>query len=1152
MDLPKTEQQILKFWKNKSIFKKTLEKRKKGPRFVFYEGPPFANGKPGIHHLLSRSFKDAILRYKTMKGFYAERKAGWDTHGLPTEMETEKKLGVKSKKEIEKIGIKKFTEECEKNIFTYKEDWENFTTRIGYWLDIDNPYITCSPEYIESVWWTLKQIWEKGFLYEDYKVIPYCPRCGTSLSFHEVAQGYKKVKEPAIYVKLKLKTKVAKFKNTSLLIWTTTPWTLPANVAVAINPNFVYLKVKIDGEYLILAEGRLEDCEVDGEVVERIKGKDLIGLEYNPLFDIKSATKEKNIYKVIEADFVSLEEGTGLVHVAPAFGEDDMRIGKENDLPILMTVDKEGKIKKEIKEYAGMFVKKADPLIVEELEGRNLIFRTEEYTHDYPFCWRCDTPLLYYSKKSWFIDMQKVKKDLIKNNQEINWMPAHLKNGRFGEWLRDVKDWNLTRERYWGTPLPVWKCQKCEKVEVIGSINDLTSKEFSTNNYFLMRHGHSVRQENKKISCWPETWHCPLTQKGKTETSSLAEKIGKEKIDLIFSSDLLRTKQTAEIVSEETGIKVKYDPRLREINFGVYNGELSEKYDKNFPKCERFNRKAENGESWSDTKMKILDFVKELEEKYKNKNILIISHGGPLAFLQATAKGLSNKEILESFPEIVPSNNEFRKFEFKNLPYDEKGNLNFHRPYIDKVKFSCSECDGLMERASEVIDCWFDSGSMPYAQLHYPFENKNLIDEKKSFPADFICEGVDQTRGWFYTLLAISTLLGLGISYKNVISHGIVLDEKGNKMSKSKGNIVKPNEVADKFGVDCARLYFYTVNSVGEPKRFDFKDIQDVSRRFFNTIWNSFNFLSLYGVEKEINENINPKTLLDKWIVSKLESLKLRVNKDLELYDIVSAARLFEGFVDDLSNWYIRRSRRRFQKSKNETDKEEASQILSYIFLELAKLLAPFTPFFAEDIYQRLPNYKDKQESVHLCDYPEPKEKLINEKLEQNMEEVRKIVALTLNQRADLGIKVRQPLSSLKIKRKIIASGGQMELDELSDLIKQEVNVKEVSFGDKIKKEIELDVVITPALEKEGMIREIVRQIQVMRKKAGYKPKHKILVRYFGNVELNNLLAENEKAILEETKAEQFEVGERPKLKFDIEKRVKVNQGELWLAIKKI
>ena len=1149
MNLPKTEQDILRFWKDKDIFKKTLEKTKKGPRFVFYEGPPFANGKPGIHHLLSRSFKDAILRYKTMRGFYAERKAGWDTHGLPTEMEAEKKLGVKSKKEIEKIGIKKFTEECEKNIFIYKKDWEDFTTRIGYWLDLDNPYITCSPKYIESVWWVLKQIWQKGFLYQDYKVVPYCSRCGTSLSFHEVAQGYKKVKEPAIYVKFKLKNKEVKTKSTYLLVWTTTPWTLPANVAVAINPRFTYFKVKVDGEYLILAKGRLENCGIKGEIVERIKGKDLVGLKYESLFKPKSASKKKNIYEVVGADFVSLEEGTGLVHIAPAFGEDDMKIGKENNLPVLITVDKEGKFKKEVKKWEGMFVKDADPLIIKELERRKLVFKKEEYVHDYPFCWRCDTPLLYYTKKSWFIDMQKVKKDLIRNNQGINWIPAHLKNGRFGEWLRDVKDWNLTRERYWGTPLPVWKCPKCGKVEVIGSVNDLTSKKFSTNHYLLMRHGHSARQENGKLSCWPEIWPCPLSQKGKREISNLVEKIMKEKVDLIFSSDLLRTKQTAEIVSKGIGAKVKYDSRLREIDLGVYNGKSSEKYIKDFPRLERFTRRAEKGETWNDTKMRALDFVRELEKKYQNKNILIISHGGPLAFLQAAVEGLSNKEILDSFSEIVPSNNEFRKFEFKDLPYDRKGNLNFHRPYIDKVKFSCSKCNSLMERVPEVIDCWFDSGSVPYAQLHYPFENKDLIDKRSFFPADFICEGVDQTRGWFYTLLAISTLLGLGIPYKNVISHGIVLDKEGHKMSKSKGNTVNPSEVAEKFGVDCARFYFYTINSVGEPKRFDFKELQDISRRFFNTLWNSFNFFSLYTEEKKINEKVCPKTLLDKWIISRLESLKIEVTENLEIYNVVSAARLFEEFVNDLSNWYIRRSRKRFQKPENKSERKEASQVLGYLLLELTKLLAPFIPFFTEDIYQKLPDYRNKKESVHLCNYPEANKELIDKGLERDMKEVRKIVALALNQRADSGIRVRQPLSLLKIRKKITSNKGQ---DELLSLIKEEVNVKKVSFSSKIEKETELDIVITPTLEREGVVREVVRQIQVMRKKAGYKPRHKILVRYSGDIELNNILTKNKEAILEETKAKQFEIGERPKLKFDIEKRMKVNQKELWLAIKKI
>ena len=954
LNLPEIEKKILEFWHKNSIFEKSLEKTKKGPKFVFYEGPPFANGLPGIHHLLARAFKDIILRYKTMQGFYVRRKAGWDTHGLPTEMETEKKLKIKNKKGIEDIGIENFIKGCKENTFTYKEEWENFTRRIGFWIDLKEPYITCNSDYIESVWWILKKIWEKKLLYQDYKVVPYCPRCGTSLSSHEVAQGYKNIEEPAIYVKIEIKTKNPKFKNTNLLIWTTTPWTLPGNVAVAVNPKFTYLKVKVDNEYLILAKERLKNSGIEGKIIREFKGKDLVGLKYKPLFSVKSAIKEKNIYKVIPADFVSLKEGSGLVHIAPAFGEEDMEAGKNNNLPVLMTIDEEGKIKKEIKPWAGVFVKEADPLIIKELNKRRLILKEEKHFHDYPFCWRCGTPLLYYAKKSWFIAMEKVKEDLIENNQKINWIPSYLKEGRFGEWLKEVKDWNLSRERYWGTPLPIWECEKCKNQICIGSIEELNQK----------------------------------------------------------------------------------------------------------------------------SKRKIEDL---------------------------------------------------------------------HRPFIDEITFKC-KCGGLMKRVLEVIDCWFDSGSMPYAQWHYPFENKKLIDNKEMFPADFICEGIDQTRGWFYTLLAISTLLGLGPSYKNVISHGIVLDDKGQKMSKSKGNIIKPEDVIEKFGVDCARFYFYTVNSVGDPKRFDFKELQGIFRKFFDTFWNSFIFFSTY-IEKGFKpkKEFVSKKLLDKWIVSKLESLKLEVIGNLEKYDVVVAARLCEDFVDGLSNWYIRRSRKRFQNPKEKNEKEEASQSLNFVLLELTKLLAPFIPFLTEEIYQGMPDFPGKKKSVHLEDFPKLNEKSIDRKLEEKMEKGREIVVLVLAQRAAAEIKVRQPLGGVKIKSNILKNEK-----ELLDLLKEEVNVKEVIFDDKIKGEVELDLKITPQLKEEGMIREIIRQIQEMRKKAGYKPKDKALIRYSGEPGLRAILEKNKNLILKETKSQKFEAGERPKLVFDVERNIKIDQQELWLAIKKI
>ncbi len=873
-NLPKKEEEILDFWRKKDIFQKSLEKRKGSERFVFYEGPPFANGLPGIHHLVARAFKDVVLRYKTMKGFFVGRRAGWDTHGLPTEMAAEKKLGIKSKKDIEKIGIDKFIEESRDNVFNYKKEWEEFSERIGFWLDFEKAYITCSKEYIETLWWILKQVWDKGLLYQDYKVVPYCPRCGTSLSSHEVAQGYKKVTENSITVKFELEEE----PGTYLLVWTTTPWTLPGNTALAVNPDIDYIKFSLKGCFYISSEKEFKEYG-EGKALEKIKGKDLIGRKYKPLFENKAP------YVVAGADFVSVEEGTGVVHIAPAFGEDDMNLAREKDLPILMTVDEEGNMKAEGYPWQGRFVKEADSLIVEDLKKRDLLFKEEDYEHDYPFCWRCKTPLLYYAKNSWFIKISEIREKLIENNKKINWVPSHIKEGRFGEWLKEIKDWNLSRERYWGTPLPIWECSKCKKKVCIGSL-------------------------------------------------------------------------------------------------------------------------------------------KELEEK-------------------------SGRKIED-----------------------------LHRPFVDRISFDC-ECGGKMKRVPEVIDCWFDSGSMPFAQWHYPFENKERIDKGELFPADFISEGIDQTRGWFYTLLAISTLLEKGVPYKNVVVLGLVLDSEKQKMSKSRGNIIVPKEIMERFGADCARMYFYTVNSVSEAKGFDFKGVQALYRRFFDTLWQSYNFFSMYSNSSE--KDSSSKNPLDRWILSRLEGLNREIADNLDRYDIVGAARPFLAFLDDLSNWYIRRSRQRFRDS----DKEAASA-LYYVLFKLSKLLAPFAPFSAEALYLELGG---KEESVHLEDFPEPGKR--ERKLEEKMERARSITARALALRAEAGIKTRQPLNKLAIEEK--------KLDkELLEIIKEEVNVKEVVLGKKLK----LDTKITKELKKEGERREFLRNVKSLRKKLGLKPgdKASLLLTTFSDI----------------------------------------------------
>ncbi len=1167
VNFPKIEKKILKFWQQYNIFQKSIEKRKRSPNFVFYEGPPTANAKAGLHHALSRVFKDIICRYKTMRGFRVLRKAGWDTHGLPVELEIEKKLGLKSKKDIEKYGIAKFNQKCKESVWDYKKDWEKLTERIGFWLDMKNPYITYETDYIETLWWILKEIWQKGLLYQDFKVVPYCPRCGTSLSSHEVAQGYKRIKEKAIYIKFRILN--PEFKNTSLLVWTTTPWTLLGNVAIAVNENFVYAKIKSqnpegENEYLILAKERLNILGGDYQVIKEFKGKNLVGLRYEPLYPPDEEIT-KSAYKVISADFVSLEEGTGFVHIAPAFGEEDMEVIKTQnsklktqnleEFPILLTVDEEGKFRLNIKKWAGLFVKEADPLIVEDLKERDLLFKEELYEHDYPFCWRCETPLLYYAKKSWFIKITKAKKDLIKNNKKINWIPAHLKEGRFGEWLKEIKDWAISRERYWGTPLPIWQCKKCQNIKVIGSLKDLLSQRFSKNNYFILRHGESLRQIKKLAMCWPEKIYCPLTEKGKSEVLNVAKKLKNKKIDLIFSSDLLRTKQSARILSQETGAKIIFDKRIREWNVGIFNGKepgLVWRYinEKKNP----LSIKLPKGESLADIQKRMYVFLEQINEKYQGENIAILSHELPLSILEGTLKGFSLEKILEKRRKRkikIIETGKFRKIEFKNLPLNEKMELDFHRPYVDEIRFYCKNCGDLMERTPEVIDCWFDSGAMPFGQAHWPFAQSQKYSPPKLFPADYISEGIDQTRGWFYTLLAISTLLDFGPAYKNAISLGLVLDEKGEKMSKSKGNVVDPWQIVEKCGTDATRWYFYTINQPGDSKLFSEKDVEGALKEFILTLWNCYVFYNTYADKRGFQypptlfKKGGAAVLLDKWIISKLNQLILDVTNSLDKYDVTGAARSIEKFIiNELSLWYIRRSRRRFQKPENEKELKEASQVLGFVLLALNKLVAPFIPFLSEEVYRKLrTSYFILHTSVHLEDWPEVNKSLIDKKLNKKMEKVRDIVTFTLAKRAEAKIKIRHPLSELQI------SSEELKNDpELLELLKEEVNVKKITFG----KTLKLDTKITVELKEEGIVRDVIRQIQEMRKKLGLKPRHKILVQYSGSLSLNKILIENKSIILKETKAKDFISVFHPKEKFKIEKEIKVDDEKLYLAIKKV
>ncbi len=848
LDFVEREKEILNFWKEKDIFGQSIKARENCPVFTFYDGPPTANGKPHIGHILTRVIKDLIPRYKTMKGYKVLRKAGWDTHGLPVELEVEKQLGISGKPQIEDYGVEPFIKKCKDSVFVYESLWREMSDRVGFWADMDDPYVTYHNDYIESEWWALKKIWEKGLLYKGHKIVPYCPRCGTALSSHEVAQGYKNVKETSCIARFK----VIGQDNTYFLAWTTTPWTLPSNTALCVNKKENYSKVKAaDGCIYIMAEALLDDIVKEYQVIETYKGEDLVGMDYEPLFPY--AKPDKRAFFVTEDDYVTLTDGTGIVHIAPAFGEDDARVGRRFDLPFIQLVNDQGCFTEEVEGLAGVFVKDGDKEILKRLEESGKLYAAIPFEHDYPFCWRCDTPLLYYARDTWFIEMTKVRDDLLKNNNTVNWMPDNIKTGRFGNFLENVIDWGLSRERYWGTPLPIWEC-KCGHRHAIGSIAEL--KKMSDN--------------------------CP----------------------------------------------------------------------------------------------------------------------------------------------------------------DE---IELHKPYIDAVELNCPKCGGKMHRVPEVIDCWFDSGSMPFAQWHYPFENKEIFDE--NYPADFISEAIDQTRGWFYTLMAISTLIFDKSPYKNVIVLGHVQDREGRKMSKHLGNVVDPWSVLDNQGADAVRWYFYANSAPWLPNRFDDKAVNEYQRKFMGTLWNTYAFFVLYANI----DNFDPTKYkleydklapMDKWVLSKLNTLVGFVDRSLDSYKITESARAMADFVDELSNWYVRRSRERFWGKDMPQDKVNAYMTLYTVLVTMAKLSAPFTPFMAENMYQNLVRKVDKNapESVHLCDFPKADESMIDDKLEVNMELVLSIVVAGRAARNTANIKNRQPIGNMYVQ-------AEKQLDkEYYDIILDELNVKNVEF----------------------------------------------------------------------------------------------------------
>ena len=1036
------EKEVEKFWKDNKIFEKSMDSRKEGETYTFYDGPPTANGKPHIGHVLTRVIKDMIPRYRTMKGYMVPRKAGWDTHGLPVELEVEKKLGLDGKEQIEEYGMEPFIQQCKESVWKYKGMWEDFSSTVGFWADMEHPYVTYDNNFIESEWWALKEIWEKGLLYKGFKIVPYCPRCGTPLSAQEVSQGYKTVKERSAIVRFKVVGEDAYF-----LAWTTTPWTLPSNVALCVNPDEIYCKVKAaDGYTYYMAEALLDkvlgklakDDEPAYEILEKYKGTDLERREYEPLFACagEAAAKQRKKAHFVTCDnYVTMSDGTGIVHIAPAFGEDDSRVGREYDLPFVQFVDGQGNMTKETP-YAGVFVKKADPMVLTDLDKEGKLFDAPKFEHDYPHCWRCDTPLIYYARESWFIKMTAVKDDLIRNNNTINWIPESIGKGRFGDWLENVQDWGISRNRYWGTPLNIWQCE-CGHMESVGSRQDL--------------------------------------------------------------------------------------------------------------------------------------YEKSGDERAKT--------------------------------------------------------IELHRPYIDDITMKCPDCGKTMHRVPEVIDCWFDSGAMPFAQHHYPFENKDLFEQQ--FPADFISEAVDQTRGWFYSLLAESTLLFNKAPYKNVIVLGHVQDENGQKMSKSKGNAVDPFDALNKYGADAIRWYFYINSAPWLPNRFHGKAVVEGQRKFMSTLWNTYAFFVLYANIDNFDAtkytlNYDKLPVMDKWLLSKLNTMVKTVDADLGSYKIPEAARALQEFVDDMSNWYVRRSRERFWAKGMEQDKINAYMTLYTALVTVAKAAAPMIPFMTEDIYQNLVRSidADAPESIHLCDYPEVNEAWIDKDLEANMEELLEIVVLGRACRNTANIKNRQPIGTMYVK-------AEKAMDKFyTDIIADELNVKEVKFADDVEsfisysfkpqlrtvgpkygkllngirtalsevdgtaamKELRdngvlvldiagnrvelaeedllietaqsegyvtetdgetsvvLDTNLTPELIQEGFVREIISKVQTMRKEAGFEVMDKIIVYAKDNDKIMDIMKANQDEIKREVLAENIILGEAE----GYTKEWNINKEAVTLGVSKV
>jgi isoleucyl-tRNA synthetase len=1132
-----TEERILKFWEEQKIFEKTLQKDAPKGDYIFYEGPPTANAKPALHHLVSRAVKDVLPRYKTMQGFHVPRRAGWDTHGLPVELQIEKKLGLTSKKDIEAYGVAAFNKECKDSVFTFIGDWENFTDRIGYWVDKKNAYYTFDTNYVESLWHIFSTVNNKGLVYKDFKVVPWCPRCGTGLSSHELAQpgAYEDVKDLSVTAKFKIVGQ----ENTYILAWTTTPWTLPGNVGLAVGEDIDYVAVQKDEEILILAKERMEILPEGYVIVKEMKGKELLGLSYEPLYPylseiISGNEKEKmaNAYKVYAADFVTTTDGTGVVHTAVMYGTDDFDLGTKVGLPKFHTVDETGHFIAGTGFLEGRYVKEADENgkptvavdIIDDLKKRNLFFSQENYKHSYPHCWRCKTPLLYYARDSWYIGMSKLRDELVRENEGINWEPNHIKNGRFGEWLKDAKDWAISRERYWGTPLPIWQAPDGERMFVDSIATLKQHVKNSGNNYFVMRHGQTEHNLKGLWNFGDST--DPLTEEGNKQVREAARLIKNNNIDVIITSPFKRTLETATLVAAQIGLteeNIITDGRLGEWNVGSQFDDkpLDDYFIVRNNSEDRYSFKTSDGESYADILKRAGEFLYDIEKQYEGKNILIVSHGAVTRAMALVAEGVPLKSMFEKTREFKNFlNAEVRKIDFVPLPHNEQFEIDLHRPYIDEVILVKEGQE--YRRVKEVMDVWFDSGSMPFAQNHYPFDSEGAIDldQKIPYPADFISEAIDQTRGWFYTLHAVGVLMGKGKAYKNVICLGHILDAEGKKMSKSIGNIVNPQIEIDRFGVDTLRLWMYAVNQPGDSKNYDQKTVVEMERQVFGLLYNVLSFYQLYrdpSLETSYQESTN---VLDQWIMAQLNVLINTCTASLDNYKLMEPVRAIREFIGDLSTWYLRRSRDRLK------DEDVDSKSTLYVVLTtLAKLLAPFAPFAAEDIWSQLKSSSD-QESVHLVAWPTAMTASLDEVvLLEQMIAVRGICTLGNALRKKLAIPVRQPLQSITVKSEPLPV-------QFLYLIEEELNVKHVLFDRELEDSAVLDTNITESLKAEGDYRELVRVVQDLRKKQGLTPNDPIVVTLSPRIEplLRPFLDDFQKTVLAQNVAFAENDGELAKI----------------------